>query len=492
MVFHAKQMRSAGDLRSIVRANGKNKSAAGTGHVNVRRSGCLAIQAPQLKPRSVITPFKKLPLGGLLASVMMAGSLLGCADDSPSLNDQATTLLSEGVLEEKHYPFMTAYVESAEGDILISTDVASEAFFTPQTAPKVDDWMRIWSMSKLVTIVLALDLAEDGIVALDDEVSGYLPEVAALKVARPTSGGTLPEASAQSYDLNASGNVAETACDLMFEDPARPMTIRDLMIHTAGFYYATTNLPCLDEPQAKLELPLASSSDEWMAGISQLPLIQSPDEGYYYGLNTTVLGFALERAAGKSLQALLEERIFSPYNIEGVSFLLPESASLPPRVSGIDGELRLANPMELDIFGGHQPPYGSDTNLFLGGEGLVATAPGFAKFLRVVFFSEQNGVEPLLEASSIDAMTSPQSNIDSGWGAMGYALWLSNGRRPDDTYGRDDIWTGGGYEGTRYWIDPTKGRVGVLMTQVFMPPASGLSVEDKLRDLLDAHDLEAQ
>ena len=492
MVFHAKQMRSAGDLRSIVRAKGKNKSAAGTGHVNVRRSGCLAIQAPQLKPRGLITPFKKLPLGGLLASVMMAGSLLGCADDSPSLNDQATTLLSEGVLEEKHYPFMTAYVESAEGDILISTDVASEAFFTPQTAPKVDDWMRIWSMSKLVTIVLALDLAEDGIVALDDEVSGYLPEVAALKVARPTSGGTLPEASAQSYDLNASGNVAETACDLMFEDPARPMTIRDLMIHTAGFYYATTNLPCLDEPQAKLELPLASSSDEWMAGISQLPLIQSPDEGYYYGLNTTVLGFALERAAGKSLQALLEERIFSPYNIEGVSFLLPESASLPPRVSGIDGELRLANPMELDIFGGHQPPYGSDTNLFLGGEGLVATAPGFAKFLRVIFFSEQNGVEPLLEASSIEAMTSPQSNIDSGWGAMGYALWLSNGRRPDDTYGRDDIWTGGGYEGTRYWIDPTKGRVGVLMTQVFMPPASGLSVEDKLRDLLDAHDLEAQ
>ena len=322
MVFRIKQMRTAGSLRSIGRGIGKNKSAAGTGDVNVRRSGSQGMHAPQLKPRSVINPFKKLPLGGLLASVMMAGSLLGCADDSPSLNDQATKLLSEGVLEDKHYPFMTAYVESAEGDILISTDVASEAFFTPQTAPKIDDWMRIWSMSKLVTIVLALDLAEDGIIALDDEVSGYLPEVAALKVARPRSGGTLPEASAQSYDLNASGNVAETACDLVFEDPARPMTIRDLMIHTAGFYYATTNLPCLDEPQAKLELPLASSSDEWMAGIAQLPLIQSPDEGYYYGLNTTVLGFALERAAGKSLQALLEERILHALQHRGLELFV--------------------------------------------------------------------------------------------------------------------------------------------------------------------------
>lgn len=414
--------------------------------------------------------------------------LFGCGASS-SFDKAVTSLLEEEVVALKHYPFMTAYVETAEGEVLVSSAVANPQFYGDAKGPGADDWMRIWSMSKLVTIVLTLDLAEDGVIALNDEVSDYLPEVATLKVARPRSGGTLPEASAQSYDLNADGDVTEVACDLVFEDPIRPMTIRDLMIHTAGFYYATTNLPCLDEPQAKLELPLASSSGEWIAGISQLPLIQSPGEGYYYGLNTTVLGFALERATGKSLQALLEERIVTPYNIEGLSFLLPESASLPPRVSGIDGELRLANPMELDIFGGHQPPYGSDTTLFLGGEGLVATAPGFARFLRVVFFSEQSGVEPLLESSSIEAMTSPQSNIDSGWGAMGYALWLSNGRRPDDTYGRADLWTGGGYEGTRYWIDPTRGRVGVLMTQVFMPPASGVSIDDKLRDLLDAQDL---
>ena len=414
--------------------------------------------------------------------------LFGCGASS-SFDKAVTSLLEEEVVALKHYPFMTAYVETAEGEVLVSSAVANPQFYGDAKGPGADDWMRIWSMSKLVTIVLTLDLAEDGVIALNDEVSDYLPEVATLKVARPRSGGTLPEASAQSYDLNADGDVTEVACDLVFEDPSRPMTIRDLMIHTAGFYYATTNLPCLDEPQAELELPLASSSGEWIAGISQLPLIQSPGEGYYYGLNTTVLGFALERATGKSLQALLEERIVTPYNIEGLSFLLPESASLPPRVSGIDGELRLANPMELDIFGGHQPPYGSDTTLFLGGEGLVATAPGFARFLRVVFFSEQSGVEPLLESSSIEAMTSPQSNIDSGWGAMGYALWLSNGRRPDDTYGRADLWTGGGYEGTRYWIDPTRGRVGVLMTQVFMPPASGVSIDDKLRDLLDAQDL---
>ena len=86
------------------------------------------------------------------------------------------------------------------------------------------------------------------------------------------------------------------------------MTVHDLMIHSAGFYYATTNLPCLDRPLAKMELPLAHSTNEWLAGITRLPLIQSPDEGYSYGLNTPVLGFVLERATGKRLQTFLEER----------------------------------------------------------------------------------------------------------------------------------------------------------------------------------------
>ena len=142
-------------------------------------------QEAWLRLKHPVNPLKKSPLLGGIASFLVVGSLLGCAEEAPSLNEQAATLLSESVLTDKHYPFMTAYVESARGDVLVSTEVASEAFFTPRTAPTVDDWMRIWSMSKLVTIVLALDLAEDGLIALDDEVSSYLPEVGTLKVARP-------------------------------------------------------------------------------------------------------------------------------------------------------------------------------------------------------------------------------------------------------------------------------------------------------------------
>ncbi|MGB0381138.1 MAG: serine hydrolase domain-containing protein, partial [Luminiphilus sp.] len=227
-------------------------------------------------------------------------TLFGCGVSS-SLDEAVTSLLEEEVVALKRYPFMTAYVETAKGEVLVSSAVVNPDFYKYADGPGVDDWMRIWSMSKLVTIVLALDLAEDGVFSLEDEAANYLAELAALKVARPLSGGTLSEASAQSYELNATEDRGQSACDFSLESPSRAMTIRDLMVHTAGFYYATTNLPCLDEAQAALELPLAKSSDEWMQSISTLPLIQSPDEGYYYGLNTTVLGFVMERATGKSL-----------------------------------------------------------------------------------------------------------------------------------------------------------------------------------------------
>jgi CubicO group peptidase (beta-lactamase class C family) len=417
--------------------------------------------------------------------LISAGSLIACSNPK-IIDDEIDQILNQEVVVKQNYPFLTVYVEDAQGELLVSSKVASEAFFEPAEAPTMNDWMRIWSMTKLVTTVLTLDLIEDGLINLEDEVTKYLPELGNLMVARPLAGGTFPERSATSYELGNNEGKTPITCDYTLERPERAMTVRDLMLHTAGFYYATTNLPCLDEPLSALALPLTRTSEEWLSGLATLPLIQSPSDNYYYGQSTTVLGFLLERASGLSLQALLEDRITKPYQITGLSFLLPDDVSLPPRVSGVDGTLRLAREGELDIFGGEQPPYGTDTTLFLGGEGMIATAQGFAKFLGIVFFPHERQVRPLLDPPSIAAMTSPQINFDTGWGATGYTLWLSNGRRGDNTYGRARIWTGGGYEGTRYWIDPELKQIGVIMTQVFMSPATGLSVGDKIRDILES------
>lgn len=58
---------------------------------------------------------------------------------------------------------------------------------------------------------------------------------------------------AQSYELNATEDRGQSAFGCSLESPCRAMTIRDLMVHKAGFYYATTHLPCLNDAQAALE-----------------------------------------------------------------------------------------------------------------------------------------------------------------------------------------------------------------------------------------------
>jgi CubicO group peptidase (beta-lactamase class C family) len=433
---------------------------------------------------AIITSTCRSHLRGVIGIALISALILACSSQEQA-RELTHKVLKDEVIGKEAYPFLLVYIETASGEVLVSESVASEAFFAPTETPKVDDWMRIWSMTKLVTTVLTLDLIEDGVISLEDEVISYLPELADLRVAVPRSGGTMTEASASGYVLGSeTNNIATDACDFQLLPLLRPMTIRDLMLHTAGFYYATTGIPCLDEAQAQLHLPLAKSTDDWLARISTLPLIQQPGNDYYYGLNTSVLGFLLERASGKTLQTLLEQRITNPYNIEGLSFRLPKHVELPPRTSGRDGTLRLARDGELDIFGGEQPPYGPDTTLFLGGEGLVATAPGFAKFLRVVFFPKLNNLRPLLDPDSVTAMTSTQINKNE-WGAMGYTVWISSGLRADGTFSRAGLWTGGGYEGTRYWIDPEQQQVGVIMTQVFMPPTEGVAIDERIRDILE-------
>src|SRR6056300_1667542 len=103
-------------------------------------------------------------------------SLIACSPPKFTV-DEIEQVLHQEVEVKQSYPFLTVYVENAQGEVLASSKVASKAFFEPAAAPNVNDWMRIWSMTKLVTTVLTLDLMEDGIINLEDEVTKYLPEL---------------------------------------------------------------------------------------------------------------------------------------------------------------------------------------------------------------------------------------------------------------------------------------------------------------------------
>ena len=390
--------------------------------------------------------------------------------------------LLEGYVERGAYPFLYARLEDQSGRVIYEHSVTNRDLL-PDRALDGQTWFRIWSMSKLVTISVVMDLVEEGVLRLDDPVTRYIPEFADLKVATGPAGENLAQVATAQYGSDVKGTAAVAEACPLPTVAARPgMTVADLIHHRAGFYYGLTRVRCLDQQFFDQNLTGATGSDDLILRLSRLPLIQQPGEDYFYGTGTTVLGLVAERATGKSLGQLVEERLTGPASIVGLRYGLPGGVDLLPRVTGEDGALRVAAEGELDIFGAGIPMYSQAYPLNLGGEGMVANADGYADFLRLILGGGTLNGYRLLDAPTITAMTSPHTLTDSPFGYNGYNLWVNNGKLPDGSQGQGGLWIGGGYEGTQFWIDPQQGFVGVVMTQVHAAPPSANGFIEAFRE----------
>ena len=360
-------------------------------------------------------------------------------------------------VDEGFYPFLHARLENANGDPIYEHSAVNERLL-PGLQVGGDTWIRIWSMSKIVTITVVLDLVEEGMLSLDDPVTEYIPEFSDLRVAMTPDGRSLSEA-------RRSESAAE-ACPLRLVATQSAMTLMQLIVHEAGFYYALNGIPCLDEPLSALNLVTSANTGEFIGRLAQLPLIHQPGSSYHYGLNTTVLGFVAERATGKSLAQLVRERLTGPLGIEGLRYGLPPGAELIQRTSGRDGALREAHPGELDIFGPDVPGYDPAHELYLGGEGMLATADGYADYLRMLLNGGSLNGYRFLDASTVEDIHAPHTVVDEYRGHNGMNLWVSGPEMRDRDEGEAGLWIGGGYEGTHFWVDPKRRFVAVIMTQM--------------------------
>jgi len=389
--------------------------------------------------------------------------------DPAALDAMINTYVADG-----SFPVLYARLEDKSGGVIYEHGAINETL-NPGASIDGQTWFRIWSMSKIITIAATLDLVEEGIVSLDDPVTQYIPEFEGLEVAVSANGEEL-----------ATVEDKEAACPLQTEPLTEVMTVRHLINHQAGFYYATTGIPCLDEPLASSNVVQAENSQAFVEALAQLPLVQQPGSSYFYGTNTTVLGIVAERATGKSLKQLVEERVTGPLQIDDLQYGLPPGVELLPRISGRDGTLREAQPGELDIFGPDVPGYDPDHELYLGGEGMLATTDGYADFLRMLLNRGELNGHRFLEEATIEEITAPHTQLDNDYGYNGYNLWVNSGRLGDGSQGVGGLWIGGGYEGTHFWIDPEREFVGLIMSQIFAAPESGWGRDDKLREAIYA------
>ena len=384
------------------------------------------------------------------------------------------------------YPFLYAHIENIDGDILYQHGTVNKDLF-PTLSVNKDTWIRIWSMSKIVTITIIMDLVEENIIQLNDPVLDYIPEFSNLKVAQSSSGVSLSRYTNADFVSNPEMVDKNDACPIILAETDSIMRITHLINHRAGFYYADTRIPCLGSLSYKADIPNSIDSENLIKTLSTMPLIQHPGERYHYGLNTTVLGLVAERATGKTLGQLVKERITKPCNIPDFQYKLPKNKKLISPVTGRDGYLRLANPGELDIMGRNVPKYDPRQPLFLGGEGMLATADSYADFLRLLLNNGKLNHHRFLNKETLEKMFSNIDTKDEHGISTGFGLFITGEILKKYGKGDSGLLQGGGYESTSFWIDPKRKFVGLLMTQANQSPDKaglGSGVYDKFRGAL--------
>jgi len=351
----------------------------------------------------------------------------------------------DSYVETGVYPFLHARIEGESGTVYEHT-VTNDNLLGNLKVDS-DTWIRIWSMSKLVTISVAMDLIEENKLSLSDPVIKYIPEFKDLKVAVDKSGKSISQLTEVDND-----------CPHTLVDMDSIMLVKHLFNHTAGFYYTYTLSNCLNNRLSSLDIPTLYDGNELIEKLATIPLVQQPGESYHYGLNIAVLGLVIERITGKNLAEVFENRVIKKLGLTGLQYAIPNGVTLIPAFTGRNGYLETAKKGDLPILGQYVPNYDSNQELFLGGVGMLGTAKGYIDYWRKLLDPDKS----FLSEESISKMTSRPLDFPKDRGYQtGFGSYITG--KGDH---QKDLLTVGGYEFTKAWVDRENKLFGVLFSQV--------------------------
>ena len=421
----------------------------------------------------------------LLLVTTLACATSAAAQDRCGLlpgDHQRVRELAQALVARGHAPGVVVDVRCQGKPWLIAA--YGQADIARATPMRSDHLFRIYSMSKPVTSLLVLMLAEEGKLSIDDPVARHLPEFANTAVHNGSAAFPPETVPAQ-----------------------RALTVRDLLRHTAGIPY----MSALQDPVSRLYVqrgidhgggnkivpadgsaPVASLAD-LSQRIGSLPMVTQPGSRFTYGNATDVLGRLVDAVAGQPLREVVAQRLLVPLGMHDTSFqVAPEQLgrltaaySAAPQAGGGAGILRGAH-MQAVAASKFTLADDAPTSVFatrravdFGGAGLVSTAADYQRFMQLMLrlgrTDKQPGDQPLVRRDTVQAMTINQidaaalrgSGLEKnglGFG-LGVATFLVPASAPAAVPQDGYFW--GGAASTYFWVDPGRGITGVLMTQVF-------------------------
>ena len=312
-----------------------------------------------------------------------------------------------------------------------------------------DTIFRIYSMTKPITGVALMILYEEGKFRLSDPVHRYIPEFEGLVVAKEDGPNGQP----------------------ITEPADHPMTIRELMAHTAGLSYGIFSDTQVDGMYREAGIIVDPDQDlkGMIDALSKIPLLYQPGSRWHYSVAVDVQGYLVEVLSGQPFDEFLNERVFGPLGMNDTAFHV--AADKADRFSQVYTHDEEGNLLAQEGFGGRRSYFDPPAHLS-GGGGLVSTTMDYMRFSQMLLNGgELDGVR-ILAPSTVKLMHMnhlprelKEMSPGTGFG-LDFAVVL-------DPVAADGISKGeyywGGAAGTWFWIDPKEDLVFVGMIQHFGP-----------------------
>jgi len=323
-----------------------------------------------------------------------------------------------------------------------------------QVPLRPDHLFRIFSNTKLVTSLAALQLMEQGRLGADDPIGDHIPELSNLRVLRP---------GATSMDDTA---------------PARePVRVRHLLTHTAGMTYAflQPDLPIAKAYMAAGVSDHRSDLPQMMRSLAGLPLLFEPGSAWNYSVSIDIVGRLVEVVSGLRLDDYFRRHIFEPLSMHDTFFVVPpeKQARLTAMYMGNLREPTRPGLRRVD----HLPyveAYRQPAARLNPGGGLVSTLGDFMTLVRTLLA----GGAPLLRRETMPLVLENQLLPGQWIGCPGIPAVEGRGHSfagsvtvqasiEDPTSAVGELqW--GGLAGTKWSLSPRENLAVVLMTQRYM------------------------
>lgn len=316
-----------------------------------------------------------------------------------------------------------------------------------------DALVQIYSMTKPVTGVVLMQLWEQGRFGLDDPLARYLPEFSDTKVFA---------------GLDPAGRPILRA-------PDRPISVRDILRHTAGFGYGPgDSYP--EQEWARLD-PLKRDHDlaEFGRRLARVPLFFDPGREWRYSAGVDVQALLVEKLTGVPFERYVRQQIFEPLGMKDTAWTQPDEriarlAAMYEKSS--DGKLRRSSESEQSGLN-----FDPARKLTMGGAGIASTADDYMRFARMLLNEGSLDGVRILKPSTVKLMATDQLDprvTERSWlpskgrGGFGFDFFVRTSQPSDANENRgatgEYFWDG--RASTLFWVDPVNKLTAILLVQV--------------------------